>query len=325
MPTVRSRLVASAAAFLLGFGIANVGILVVVGPDRWLWLTVAVVLMATGAVGVLVADTRRALSVWAVLGVELLLLVTLLPLLWTFTLATTPADATARNLWPGDVDLSAFGDVLGSPLLQRATVTSLLAALFATAASMLLAVPAAYALVRGTWRGRRVVYGLFAAVLVAPLIAFAGPVADQLLVLSAYDTRVGLLVPMLLVSLPLSIWLSVTVLRRAPWSLRDSVRADGASRWQEVQAFGLPNLGPGLLLVAALVFVASSHDAVLGAALSASAEGRPLPATLLLAAGDLDSPTAMVAATGLLWLLPVLVLVALVPRRVAALLGRTYR
>ena len=54
-PTVRSRLAASATAFLLGFVLANYGILRVVGPDRALWLALAVVLMLTGAVGVIIS------------------------------------------------------------------------------------------------------------------------------------------------------------------------------------------------------------------------------------------------------------------------------
>ena len=50
-PTVRSRLWAAGTAFVAGFVIANVGILLITGADRWLWLATAVVLMITGAVG----------------------------------------------------------------------------------------------------------------------------------------------------------------------------------------------------------------------------------------------------------------------------------
>ena len=322
--TVRSRLWASAAAFVLGFAVANVGILTVTGPDRWIWLAVSVVLMLTGAVGVLVADTRRPLSLWAVLGVEVLVVLTLLPLLWMLTLATTPEEATATSLWPAEVSWDAFGDVLGSGLLRRATSTSFLVALVSTAVAMLLAVPASYALAQRRVRGRRAVYLLVVASLLLPVVALAGPIADQLVQLGAYDTRAGLLVPSLLVSLPLALWLCTTVMLGAPWSLRDSVRADGAGRRQELRAFGLPVLGPWLVLVTLLVLVASLQDVVLGAALSASAQARPLPATLLVASGDLDHPAATVAATGLLWLIPVLLLVAVVPGRISRLLGRTY-
>ena len=67
VPSVRSRLWASGISFVLGFALANYGILMVVRPDQFLWLGAAAVLMLTGAAGILFADTSRAVSFWAVL------------------------------------------------------------------------------------------------------------------------------------------------------------------------------------------------------------------------------------------------------------------
>ena len=320
-PTVRSRLWASALSFLLGFAAAANGLLVVTGPDRWLWVGVATVLMLTGIVGVLVADAPGRLSLWAVLGLEVLAVFTLVPLLWVFTVATSSQVPT--HVWPDGVSWKAFDAVLSDPGYRRATATSVLVGLAATAIAMIVAVPAGLALVRRPFRGGRWVYGAVVAALLAPLVAFAGPWSDQLLALGWFDHRWALLLPLLGVTTPLATWLVVTVARAVPWHLRDVVRADGASRGQELRLFLLPTLGPGLLVSTALVLVAACHDVVLGAALSAGSGARPLPATLL-AVADRDDH-AVVAAAGLLWLLPVLVIALVMPRRVVALLGRTYR
>jgi multiple sugar transport system permease protein len=48
-PSIRSRAYAATAAFVLGFGVANYGILRVPGNDRWVWFAVAIVLMLTGS------------------------------------------------------------------------------------------------------------------------------------------------------------------------------------------------------------------------------------------------------------------------------------
>ena len=125
-PTVRSRLWAAGTAFVLGFVIANVGILAIAGADRWIWLGVAVVLMLTGAVGVLVADTGRRLSLWAVLGFELAVVATVLPLWWTLAVALTPADLVATSMLPQEPRWSVLGDVLGAGPLRDAAVTSIL-------------------------------------------------------------------------------------------------------------------------------------------------------------------------------------------------------
>ena len=323
-PSIRSRFLAAATAFLLGFGIVNWAILQIPGRDRWLWAGVALVLMVTGVIGVLIADSRRKVSMWAVLGMEMLAVFTLLPLLWTFTLATSPEAVTTQSLLPTDVRWAIFSDVLGSDSIRHAAITSALVSLIATVVSMLLAVPAAYALVRRQVRARRVVYFFILAVLMAPLVTLAGPFGDQLRTFGVFGSRYVLVAPTLMLTLPLATWLCTTLMRELPWTLRDSVRADGATSGQTFRAFALPMVVPGLLAVTLITFIAACNDAVIGATLSASEETRTLPATLLLAADQLEQPSAAVAATGLLWLVPAVLVLLAVPRRTIRLLGRTY-
>jgi len=323
-PSIRSRFFAVATAFLLGFGIANYGLLRVPGRDRWLWFAVAIVLMLTSVVGVLVVDSRRRVSVWAVIGLEILFVFTFLPLLWMFTLATSAETATTQSLLPADIQWSVFRDVLGNDSIRQVAATSGLVSLIATVVSMLLAVPAAYALVRRQVRGRRAVYFFFVAVLLTPLVALAGPFGDQLRAFGVLGSPYVLVIPTLLITLPLALWLNVTLMRDLPWTLRDSVRADGATRRQSFRAFGLPMMVPALLTITLITFIAACNDAVIGATLTAGDESRTLPATLLLVADQLEQPSAVVAATGLLWLVPAALVILALPRRTIRLLGRTY-
>jgi multiple sugar transport system permease protein len=323
-PSIRSRFFASATAFVLGFGVANYGILYVPGRDRWLWFAVAIVLMLTSVVGVLMADSRRRVSMWAVIGLEMLAVFTFLPLLWMFTLATSAETATTQSMVPIDVQWSVFRDVLGNDAIRQAAATSALVSLIATVVSMLLAVPAAYALVRREVWGRRAVYFFVLAVLLAPLLAIAGPFGDQLRMFGVFGSRYVLVVPTLMLTLPLALWLSVTLMRELPWTLRDSVRADGATRVQSFRAFGLPMVVPALLVISFITFIVACNDAVIGATLTAGDESRTLPATLLLASDQFGQPSAVVAATGLLWLVPAVLVLLALPRRTIRLLGRTY-
>lgn len=323
-PSVRSRLWASATAFATGFAAGNFGVLMIARPDQWLWIVVSVVLMLTGVVGVLFADTSRAVSFWAVLGVEVFVVFTLVPLLWTFTVATTPPGSTPRTVLPQDLTWAAFDGAISSDTLRSAAGTSLLVALLATVVSMLLAVPAAYALVRLPVRGRRLVYGFVVATLLMPVLALAGPFAEQLIAVDAYGSRLALVVPTLLVTLPLAIWLCVTVMRDVSWGLLDAVRADGASPLQVLRHFALPRLGAGVATVFLLVLVAACNDFAIGAGLAPDRPSLPLPATLLVASGQVDGSSA-VAAAGLLWLLLPLALLLALPRWINHLLGRSYR
>lgn len=323
-PSVRSRVVASVVAFILGFGVANYSIYQVPGRDRWFWFIVAIALMLTSVVGIIVADSRRRISIWAMIGMELLAVFTLVPLIWMFTMATSSGSVTSRSLLPQDVGWSAFRDVLLDDTLRQAATTSALVGLIATMVSMLLAVPAAYAVVRRHVRGKRAVYFFVLAALLAPLVALAGPFADQLRTFGVLGSRYVLVVPTLMITLPLATWLSVTLMRDLPWSLHDSVRADGATRGQVLRTFVLPAVVPGLITVALITFIVACNDALVGATFTANAETRTLPATLLLASDQLGQSPATVAATGLLWLVPVVLVLLVLPRRTLRLLGRTY-
>ena len=81
---------------------------------------------------------------------------------------------------------------------------------------------------------------------------------------------------------------------------------------------------PALLTTSLLTFIVACNDAIIGATLTAGDESRTLPATLLLAVDQLGQPPAAVAATGLLWLVPAVLVLLALPRRTIRLLGRSY-
>jgi len=325
-PTVRSRLAASACAFLLGFVLANYGILRVFGPDRWLWLGLAIVLMVTGAVGVIISDSPRRVSVWSVVGFEFMIVFTLAPLLWMLTIATTSeAAGTPTSMLPQGVDWSAFGDALGDASLRGALLNSLLVSFVATLLSLVIAVPAAHALIRERGKLTSRVYLGVVTLILAPVIVFQGAIAEQLRVFGVIGFRLAAVVPMLLLTLPLATWLCVSVLRDVPWTLRDAIRVDGGSTGDEFRRFVVPIIGPGLLVAAFMTFVVALNDFAVGAGMMSSESSRLLPATMIFASGDGGAGDPAVMALALLLLLPSLAVLLAVPRKILLLLGRTYR
>lgn len=325
-PTIRSRLAAAATAFLLGFVLANYGILRVVGPDRWLWLTLAIVLMVTGAIGVIISDSPRRVSVWSVVGLELMIVFTLTPLLWMFSLAVTPGLETPTSMLPQRVEWSAFGEALGDADLRGALLNSLLVSFVATLISLVVAVPAAHALIRQRGKLASRIYLGVVSLILAPLIVFQGAIAEQLRVFGLIGWPLAAVIPMLLLTLPLATWLCVSVLRDVPWTLRDAIRVDGASTGDEFRRFVVPIIGPGLLVAAFITFVVALNDFAVGAVMMSSQSSRLLPATMIIASGESGgSGDPAVMALALLLLLPWLAVLLAVPRKILLLLGRTYR
>lgn len=324
-PTVRSRLIASGVAFVFGFALANYGILRVAGPDRWLWSAFAVVLMVTGAVGVIISDSPRRLSVWAIVGFELMVMFTLVPLLWTFTVATAPDLVTPTAVLPQQVDWSVFGDVWGDATYWDALKASLLVGVVSTVLSLLIGLPAAQVIVRNRVRGSRHLYLLVVSILLAPAVVVQGAIADQLRVLGLISIGVAPVLPVLVLTVPLTIWLGVAALQNVPWTLRDAIRVEGGGWREELRSFAIPIIGPSVLLIGAIVLIIAMNDVAAGAVMTSTESSRLLPATMLLVTGDLTYPSGRVASMGLLLLIPALVVLFVAPRRILHLVGRTYR
>ena len=323
-PTVRSRLFAAGTSFMLGFVIANYGILRIPGPDRWLWLSLAIALMVTGAGGVLIADSPRRISVWAVVGLEILVAFTLVPLLWMFTVATSTRPDVPRSVMPEDVDWSVFGHALTGDLFGQPLLNSVLVAVVATLAGLIMAVPAAYATVRLRARYGRWLSIASMALLLAPLFLLDGALADQLRSFGLVGSLVAPIVASLLLTVPLSFWLCVSIMKDVPWTLRDAVLVDGASSSELARVFFLPILGPGVVVAGVVTFVAVLNDVAVSATMLSAESSRTLPGAILLA-GQVGTGANEAAAVALVLLVPVLVLLLCAPRRILQLLGRTYR
>ncbi|EFQ83717.1 ABC transporter, permease protein [Aeromicrobium marinum DSM 15272] len=321
-PTVRSRLLAAGVAFLAGFGLANYAIFRVPPPDQWLWVGFAAVLIATSAWAVVISDSPRPVSVWAVIGLEFFTLLTLVPLLWVVTLAVTPGDAVPTALVPEGWDLSAFSDLRQSADLRGAALTSVLAAALATAVAIPVGLAAAVGLFRSGSRAARWSRVAVAGLLMAPLVVLA-VAAEDLAVRAELVDRVWVVgVAQSVITVPLATWMFVRLLRSSPWNLVEAARADGARRRTVLLRVWLPSAGPSVLVVALTVFVVAAQDLVLGAALTASPGSATLPSALLSLPVAPES-VSLAAAAGLVWLVPTALALVVLSRPLTRLLGRS--
>ena len=321
-PSVRSRLWGSGVSFALGFAVAYYGILVVAKPDLWLWIAVASVFMITGALGVLFADTSSRFSVWTMVGLEVLAIFAVTPFAWMASLALTPTGITPHTILRHDATLANIKVVWHSTDFRHSIANTVVVAGASTLIAVVLAVFAAYAIVRLNFRGKRAAYALVIGSLFLPMVALVGPMAGQAFSFGLYDTKRTLVVCYLALTLPLALWLFVSLFQRIPWSLLASAKADGANRRQLVRRVYLPVVGPGFLAAVGIVFLVACNDLVIGLALGSSRTTLPVPATLATFGAGFDNPTSATAAAGLIWFAPALLFVLVFQRRIVWLLGR---
>jgi multiple sugar transport system permease protein len=210
--------------------------------------------------GVVMDGRRRRRDLWPVVAV-VLLAVTLSPVVWLLTMSLkTEVDAVAmppRLIFVPTLDNYA---ALLDAKFRRPLGNSAVVAVVTTALSLVLGIPAAYALSRMRGRASGGIAFWMLSTRMAPPIAFAIPFFLAYRSLGWLDTLGGLVVVHLAFNLSLVVWMMRTFFDAIPFSLEEAAYIDGASITQAFRAIVLPVTGPGLVATGILCFLQAWND-----------------------------------------------------------------
>ncbi|MFC4949218.1 carbohydrate ABC transporter permease [Pseudonocardia sp. GCM10023141] len=170
---------------------------------------------------------------------------------------------------------------------------------------------AAYAIVRGSgsWFLRGV-NSLFLAGLAIPLQATIIPVYLIIIRLHLYDSLLGIILPSIAFSIPLSVLVLSNFVRDVPKELFESMRMDGASEWTMLLRLALPLTRPALVTVCIYNGLAVWNGFLLPLVLTQSPDRRTLPLALWTFQGQYSVNVPAVLAAVVLTTLPVVILYA---------------
>ncbi len=174
-----------------------------------------------------------------------------------------------------------------------------------TLLSMLVGVPAAYALSRMRSRSNALSLWIIASRL-APPTAFAIPYFLAYRDLHLLDTRLGLVVIYLTFNISLVIWLMRSFFENTPRALEEAAWIDGAGFWRALVSVVLPTAAPGLAATAILCFVFSWNDFFFALILTRS-NAMTAPVAVVNFMNYAGWEWGRIAAGGTMVMLPVLV------------------
>jgi multiple sugar transport system permease protein len=180
---------------------------------------------------------------------------TLFPLYWLFVISTKrPVDAFKS---PPDLlyvpDFSKYAQVWGSSDFPSAFVNSILVVSIGVLLALVVATPAAYAIIRFRVRGGRGMRLWLLLAYATPEFLFVIPMYALYQRIGLYDTQVGLALIYQVFALPFAVWLIQSFLGEVPPDLGDAARVDGCSELQSLLRIYVPLAAPGLAATAILV------------------------------------------------------------------------
>ncbi|MDQ7958076.1 MAG: carbohydrate ABC transporter permease [Pseudomonadota bacterium] len=246
----------------------------------------------------------RALAAVAVL------LAVMFPFLWLVQLAFRPAADIFDERLLFTPTLDGFRSLLQGNFL-RSFWNSLAVSTLSTALSLVIGVPAAYALTRWQFKGRGQVALWILVTRMAPPIAFTIPFFLAYRWLGLQDTIVGLAIVYLTFNLAIVIWLMQTFFEAVPPALEEAAYIDGCGVWQAFWRITLPLTAPGLAATAVLCFIFSWNDFFYALILTRT-QAVTAPVAIVNFLQYEGWEWAKIAAAGTLVMLPVVVFTVLV-------------
>ncbi|MFI8744757.1 ABC transporter permease [Pseudomonas sp. NPDC077186] len=197
---------------------------------------------------------------------------------------------------------------------MESAYTSFKVALLTTACAVALGLPSAFALVRGKFPGRELLYALFTLPMIVPLVIIAVAIYALFLKLGYTGTLFAFVVSHVIVALPFTIISIINSLKLFDQSIEDAAVICGASRLQAVLKVTFPAIRPGLVAGALFAFLVSWDEVVLSV-MMASPSLQTLPVKMWTTLRQDLTPVIAVASTLLIGLSLLIMLIAAALRR----------
>ncbi|WP_323765833.1 carbohydrate ABC transporter permease [Marinovum sp.] len=255
-------------------------------------------------------------------GLSYLLLVTLsficiFPILWTFlTSLKLEEDIVTSTLQyiPRRITFDNYVTLWQQSSYPKLVLNSLIVTTTTIGICLLTGTIAAYAFARFEFRGRTQLMLAYLVVRMFPAVMMIIPLFVVMRSIGLLDSTIGLAVAYTSFLLPLFVWMLKGFFDAAPKELESAARIDGATRLVAMIRIVIPIARNGLLATCVFVAIAAWNEFLFALMLTTSQGSRTWPVGLHLMVGEFQLPWGMLAAGGIISILPVIVLFALVQR-----------
>jgi len=232
----------------------------------------------------------------------------------------TGTDLFRVDYLPRSFSLANYAGVLTSGTFVRNILNSVFVSFAVVAISLTLAVTAAYALSRVSFRGRGLLLMTILAVSMFPQIAVLAGLFEMIRAMGLYNTLFALVFAYMIFTLPFTVWVLTTFMRDLPVEIEEAAIVDGASPFTIVTRVFLPLMWPALVTTGLLAFIAAWNEFLFALTFVANNETRTVPVAIALLSGasEQEIPWGTIMAASVIVTVPLIVLVLIFQRKIVA-------
>jgi raffinose/stachyose/melibiose transport system permease protein len=209
-----------------------------------------------------------------------------------------------------------YGHVLKSSTFWREFLNSVIAGGVTMVLVVSLGLMASYVIARYRFRGRGLMFGLFASGLMFPITVAVTPLFILLTKMHLIDSLVGVILPQVAFALPTTIIILVPFLQAIPVEIEEAAFVEGCGRLGFFFRMVLPLSLPGVLTTGILTFIASWNSYLLPLFVLSKSQHFTLPLGVQQFHSQYASDTASVLAFTSLSMIPALLFFTAFERRI---------
>jgi multiple sugar transport system permease protein len=202
----------------------------------------------------------------------------------------------------------------------RYFLNSLITAIASTALSLLVGVPASYALTKHKFRGADKTLVAILALRMFPPIVFVLPFFFMLRAVRLIDTNLGLIVVHFAFQLPLAIWLMRSFFLDLPREIVEASQIDGCSRMGTFLRIAIPCVYPGIATTAIVNFLFSWNEFLFAVVLT-RLHAKTVPVFMAESVTTFQVLWGQMFSSAIMFIAPVIAVAFILQKRMMVALG----
>jgi multiple sugar transport system permease protein len=244
------------------------------------------------------------------------------PFLWMFiTSLKTPIELLEldQSLIPDGFYIQNYIDILEKRGLIQSTINSLIVAFVSTIITVLVAVPAGYAMARLRKFYAKAATGWILFSQVFPLSLVIIPLFMAIRSINLLDSLQGLILVYVVANLPFALWMLRGYVASIPVELEEASAIDGASIFKILRLIIIPLLTPGIVATSLFTLLNSWNEFFFALVLIQTPERETLPLTLARFVGSEGQVLlGPLAAGAFLATIPSLIVFGIIQKRISS-------
>ncbi|QXT62777.1 carbohydrate ABC transporter permease [Tessaracoccus palaemonis] len=256
-----------------------------------------------------------------ILGLGVWMIITLFPLYWILLTSLKPANQIAEypvRYWPREFSLENYASLFNKSQFGSYLLNSIVVSAAAGVVGTAIALLSAYVLSRFTFRGKGAVMLAFLVTQMIPAFIALGPLYQMFTNLGLVDSRFGLVLIYIAMTIPFSSIMLRGFFDNVPDSLEEAAMVDGCSRFGALWRVIVPVMTPGIIATFIFNFVNCWNELFLAVTLINTDSHKTIPTALNGFISSFNIEWGPMSAAAVLTILPTMVLFAFASRWIVA-------